>query len=319
MIFLKRFPFFSPMKPRASLILFFLMLIFVMGCAPVTPASEKTPLTIPSASGPPKGLGDTKVSPKDNVTTDYIPAGPFIMGTQYGLTDEQPAHIVSLDAFWMDQTEVTNQMYRKCVEAGQCKEPADLTYYNDPAYARHPVSSVSWTEAVTYCGWVDRRLPTEAEWEKAAIWDPTKNQKLVYPWGDQYQCSMGNFDDETDLDASVMQDGSVSCDGFEKTAPVGSFPQGASPYGVLDMGGNVWEWVHDAFIEVDPFNATIQNYYAISPSVNPMGVDPAITEYRSMRGGSWNWTFGYGRSAYRLWFGKDDHYDAVGFRCAVSE
>jgi formylglycine-generating enzyme required for sulfatase activity len=166
---------------------------------------------------------------------------------------------------------------------------------------------------------VDRRLPTEAEWEKAATWNPSKNEKLVYPWGDTYDCSKGNFDDETQLDASLMQDGSVSCDGFAKTAPVGSFPQGASPYGVLDMGGNVWEWVHDAFIEVDPFDATIQNYYAISPSVNPMGVDPAITEYRSMRGGSWNWTFGYGRAAYRLWFGKDDKYDAVGFRCAVSQ
>jgi len=166
---------------------------------------------------------------------------------------------------------------------------------------------------------VDRRLPTEAEWEKAATWNPSKNEKLVYPWGDKYDCSKGNFDDETELDASVMQDGSVSCDGYAKTAPVGSFPAGASPYGVLDMGGNVWEWVHDAFIEVDPLEATIQNYYAISPAVNPMGVDPAITEYRSMRGGSWNWTFGYGRSAYRLWFGKDDKYDAVGFRCAVSE
>ena len=319
MIFLKRFPNFSQMQRITSLIIFFLMLIFVVGCAPATPASEKTPLTIPSASGPPKGLGDTKVASKDDVIMDYVPAGPFIMGTEHGLTDEQPAHIVSLDAFWMDQTEVTNALYSKCVEAGRCKKPADMTYYDDPAYANHPVSSVSWTEAVTYCTWVDRRLPTEAEWEKAAIWDPTNNQKLVYPWGDQYQCSMGNFDDETDLDASVMQDGSMSCDGFAKTAPVGSFPQGASPYGVLDMGGNVWEWVHDAFIEVDPFNATIQNYYAISPSVNPMGVDPAITEYRSMRGGSWNWTFGYGRSAYRLWFGKDDHYDAVGFRCAVSE
>jgi len=319
MIFLKRFPNFSQMQRITSLIIFFLMLIFVVGCVPATPASEKTPLTIPSASGPPKGLGDTKVASKDDVIMDYVPAGPFIMGTEHGLTDEQPAHIVSLDAFWMDQTEVTNALYSKCVEAGRCKKPADLTYYDDPAYANHPVSSVSWTEAVTYCTWVDRRLPTEAEWEKAAIWDPTNNQKLVYPWGDQYQCSMGNFDDETDLDASVMQDGSMSCDGFAKTAPVGSFPQGASPYGVLDMGGNVWEWVHDAFIEVDPFNATIQNYYAISPSVNPMGVDPAITEYRSMRGGSWNWTFGYGRSAYRLWFGKDDHYDAVGFRCAVSE
>jgi eukaryotic-like serine/threonine-protein kinase len=319
MIILKRFPIFSQTKSLAFLIIFSLMLILVVSCAPATPAPNTAPLTIPSVSGPPIGLGDTKVSAKDNVTMDYVPAGPFIMGSQNGLTDEQPAHIVLLDAFWMDQTEVTNKMYTQCVEAGKCEQLSNLIYYNDPAYSNHPVSSVSWTDAVAYCSWVDRRLPTEAEWEKAATWNPSKNEKLVYPWGDTYDCSKGNFDDETALDASVMQDGSVSCDGFAKTAPVGSFPAGASPYGVLDMGGNVWEWVHDAFIEVDPLDATIQNYYAISPSVNPMGVDPAITEYRSMRGGSWNWTFGYGRSAYRLWFGKDDKYDAVGFRCAVSK
>ena len=178
---------------------------------------------------------------------------------------------------------------------------------------------VAWTDAVAYCSFVDRRLPTEAEWEKAAAWNPVRQEKLAFPWGDQYDCSRGNFDDETKLDASVMQDGSVDCDGYDLTAPVGSFPAGASPYGILDMGGNVWEWVHDAFIEVDPLEATIENYYANSPISNPMGIDPAISEYRVMRGGSWNWTFGYGRAAYRLWYGKDDKYDAVGFRCAASE
>jgi formylglycine-generating enzyme required for sulfatase activity len=84
------------------------------------------------------------------------------------------------------------------------------------------------------------------------------------------------------------------------------------------MGGNVWEWVQDAFIEVDPINPSIQNYYAISPASNPTGVDPDVTEYRVMRGGSWNWTYGFGRSAYRLWFGRYDAYDGVGFRCVLS-
>ncbi len=130
---------------------------------------------------------------------------------------------------------------------------------------------------------------------------------------------MGNYDDETEMDASLMADGSVNCDGYVRSAPVGSYPQGASIYGVLDLGGNVWEWVHDAFIEVDPFNATIQNYYAISPAKNPQGVDPKITDYRSMRGGSYNFTYGFGRSAYRLWFGLDDSYDGVGFRCGSSK
>src|ERR1044072_2081175 len=224
MIFLKRFLAFSQMKLTAFLVIVSLMQILIVSCAPATAAPDTAPLTIPSVSGPPKGLGDTKVSAKDNATMDYVPAGPFIMGTENGLTDEKTAHIVLLDAFWLDQTEVTNEMYSKCVDAGKCKQPSDPTYYNDPAYSNHPVSSVSWTEAVTYCTWVDRRLPTEAEWEKAAIWDPTTNQKLVYPWGNEYQCSKGNFDDETQLDASVMQDGSVDCDGYSRTAPVGSFP-----------------------------------------------------------------------------------------------
>jgi formylglycine-generating enzyme required for sulfatase activity len=241
------------------------------------------------------------------------------MGSDPGLTDEQPVHTVELSAFWLDRTEVTNEMYRKCVEAGTCEEPYYLTYYDDPQFSNHPVVWVSWADAVYYCSYVDRRLPTEAEWEKAAAWDPVNSQKLIYPWGNEYDCSKGNFDDETELDASLMHDGSVSCDGFDGIAPVGSFSQGASPYGALDMGGNVWEWVHDAFIEVDPFDATIQNYYAVSPLVNPTGVDPAITEYRVMRGGSWDWTFGFGRAAYRLWFGKYDKYEGVGFRCAVSE
>jgi formylglycine-generating enzyme required for sulfatase activity len=209
-------------------------------------------------------------------------------------------------------------MYRKCVDAQKCPEPSNLLYYNDPQYANHPVVYVSWTNAVAYCSFVDRRLPTEAEWEKAATWDPVRNEKLIYPWGNEYDCSKGNFDDELQVDASLMQDDSVSCDGYNLTSPVGSFPGGASPYGALDMGGNVWEWVHDAFIEVDPFNTNVQNYYAYSRLKNPMGVPPTSTTYRGVRGGSWNWVYGYGRSAYRLGFGKDDTYDGVGFRCAES-
>ena len=296
-----------------------MIMILIAGCTPVTPAAVAAPTIIPADKASLEGLGKTRISVQDRALQVYIPAGQFPMGSEVGLTDEQPVHTVQLDAFWLDRTEVTNQMYRKCVEAGRCREPYDLTYYDDPQFSNHPVVYVSWVDAGNYCSFVDRRLPTEAEWEKAAIWNPVSNQKLVYPWGNEYDCSKANFDDETELDASLMQDGSLDCDGYELTAPVGSFPQGASPYGALDMGGNVWEWVHDAFIEVDPFDATIQNYYAISPLVNPMGVDPSITEYRSMRGGSWNWTFGFGRSAYRLWYGKDDRYDAVGFRCASSE
>ncbi|KXK12829.1 MAG: serine/threonine protein kinase [Chloroflexi bacterium OLB14] len=264
-------------------------------------------------------INDIQTSSKDDMTMLFIPAGEFMMGSETGLKDEQPAHKVRLDAFWMDKTEVTNDMYRLCVEDGSCKSPSTTTYYDDQEFANHPVVFVSWVDATNYCTWAGRRLPTEAEWEKAATWNASTNQKTVYPWGNDYGCKLGNFDDETQLDASLMPNTEISCDGFVKSSPAGSFPNGASPYGVLDMGGNVWEWVHDAFIEVDPLSGTVQNYYAISPYENPTGVDPAITEYRVMRGGSWNFMFGFGRSAYRLWYGKDDVYDGVGFRCASSE
>jgi eukaryotic-like serine/threonine-protein kinase len=295
----------------------FSMAIFmIINCVVVTSTILPTPSIAPEKNTSLDKLGDTKVSPKDNATMVYVPAGQFPMGSQFGLIDEKPVHIVQLDSFWLDRTEVTNKMYRNCVQAEKCDEPSNLLHYNNPQYSNHPVVFVSWTNAVTYCSFVDRRLPTEAEWEKAAIWDPRTNQKLVYPWGNEYDCSKGNFDDETELDASLMQNGSVSCDGYPLTAPVGSFPEGASPYGALDMGGNVWEWVHDAFIGVNPFSDDTQNYYATSPRKNPWGVPSTSTPYRSLRGGSWNWIYGYGRSAYRLGFGKDDTYDGVGFRCA---
>jgi formylglycine-generating enzyme required for sulfatase activity len=284
----------------------------------VVPTAVTSPPTRVSTPNVNVSVGETLVSTKDNMTLVAVPAGEFIMGSENGLTDEQPAHNVMLDTFWLDQTEITNAMYRRCVEAGVCDLPSATTYYDDTSNANHPVVFVSWNDAKTYCSWVDRRLPTEAEWEKAASWDPTMNEKWIYPWGNEFDCTKGNFDDETQLDSFVIS-GGPNCDGYVRSAPVGSYPAGASPYGALDMGGNVWEWVHDAFIETDPFSATIQNYYAISPFVNPQGVDPTITDYRVMRGGSWNINFGFGRSAYRLWFGLDDSYDFAGFRCAISE
>jgi formylglycine-generating enzyme required for sulfatase activity len=291
----------------------------LIGCNSVNPTPSVSDDSVVLEKANLDGLGKTKISPSDKMTMVYVPAGEFLMGSKIGLTDEQPVHKVYLDAYWVDRTEITNSMYSDCVESGACGKPSNLVFYNDIAYADHPVEYVSWTDAVNYCAWVGRRLPTEAEWEKVASWDPNTNQQRIYPWGNTYDCRKGNFDDETELDASLVEKDAVNCDGFVRSAPVGSYPDGASIYGALDLGGNVWEWVHDAFIEVDPFNATIQNYYAISPAKNPQGVDPKITDYRSMRGGSYNFTFGVGRSAYRLWFGLDDSYDGVGFRCAMSE
>lgn len=261
--------------------------------------------------------GATQVTRKDRTTLVYVPAGDFLMGSEHGLVDEQPVHSVYLNAFWIDRTEVTNAMYAACVEAGHCEEPSSAIYYADPAYVDHPIAYVSWNDARAYCSWVGRRLPTEAEWEKAAAWDPSSNTKFVYPWGNDFDCRMGNFDDETELDEFTVA-GGPNCDGHVRSSPAGSFPAGASPYGALDMAGNVWEWVHDAFIETDPMSGSMSNYYAVSPASNPQGVDPGITKYRVMRGGAWNLNFGFGRAAYRLWFGLDDSYDFAGFRCASS-
>lgn len=251
------------------------------------------------------GCAPVAATPPPTQGMVFVPAGEFIMGSEVGLTDEQPAHTVSLDAFWIDEAEVTNAMYKLCVQSNACGEPSVTSYFDDPAYSNHPVVSVSWEDAKAYCAWAGRRLPTEAEWEKAASWDPVTNEKRVYPWGNDFDCKKGNFEGS-------------SCDGYEKTSPVGSFPSGASAYDALDMAGNAWEWVNDAFIETDPFGER-ENYYAVSPSSNPQGVDPSITVYRVMRGGAWKMNFGNGRAAYRLWFGLSDAYDFAGFRCASSE
>jgi len=241
--------------------------------------------------------------------------------------DEQPQHSVYLDAYWIDQTEVTNSMFSKFVDDTGYKTQAEnvgYSYYykNDSsvrvvgAYWTHPnglstninnredypVVNVSWEDAVAYCKWAGRRLPTEAEWEKAA----RGTDGRIYPWGNQLSCSRGNFDDETTIDASTVL-GQPNCDGFDRTSPVGSFPEGKSPYGAMDMSGNVWEWVNDWYLK---------NYYAEDHSNNPQG--PSSSEVgRVLRGGSWYTEEKFLRSAFR----EADHplytNDSIGFRCAV--
>ena len=129
------------------------------------------------------GLGSTRISSQDHMTLVYVPAGEFLMGTTTGLTDERPLHKVDLDAYWVDQTEITNSMYSECVQSGACDQPSSLVFYNDPAYANHPVEYVSWTESANYCTWAGRRLLTEAEWEKVAIWDLAPINSAYIPGG----------------------------------------------------------------------------------------------------------------------------------------
>src|SRR5688572_29351183 len=192
--------------------------------------------------------GGTRTSPVDGAILVFILAGEFVMGSAESDmdadSDEQPQHIVYIDAFWIDRAEVSNDMYRKCVQAENCTEPAHSRRYSSPEYGNHPALGISWDQAVTYCTWAGRRLPTEAEWEKAARGTDAR----LYPWGmETPDPSRLNFDHFV-----------------EDTTEVGSYPSGASPYGVLDMAGNVWEWVADGY-DAD--------YYAESPAENPQGGD----------------------------------------------
>jgi len=226
-----------------------------------------------------------------------------VLARFHGFTLCYAEYRVYLDAFYIDKTEVTNAQYRACVEAGACNSPSDTTYYDNADYAQHPVVYVGWDYADTYCRWAGKRLPTEAEWEKTA----RGTDGRIYPWGNDLDCHKGNFDDEQEIDNYVVS-GGLNCDGHVQTAPVGSFPAGASPYGALDMAGNVWEWVADQYSS---------DYYGHSPSRNPQGPDSGAKKV--LRGGSWNnieWKF---RSAHRDGYHPMDisvFDDNIGFRCA---
>jgi formylglycine-generating enzyme required for sulfatase activity len=216
-------------------------------------AIEKT-----SRAAPPPTPVATRVVETDAMVMVYVPAGDFLMGStkeEAMQDDETPQHRVYLDAYWIDRTEVTLAQYQACVEAGKCGEP-------DCASAGQsdlPVACVSWQDAADYCGWAGRRLPTEAEWEKAAR--GTDGRK--YPWGNE----------EPDCDR-LNYSGCVG-----NASSVGSYPSGTSPFGALDMAGNVSEWVADWYDED-------KSYYATSPERNPVG--PVTGNRRVVRGGAWN-------------------------------
>lgn len=234
----------------------------------------------------------------------FVPAGEFIMGTsekeleQYLLLfpyrrpsrfyDEQPQRIVYLDAFYIDKYEVTNEQYGKFLkETGRTPPP----FWNDKLYNQpnQPVVGVSWEDAKAYAEWAGKRLPTEAEWEKAA----RGTDGRIWPWGNEW--------DPTKLNANDV--GTV--DGYVYSAPVGSYPQGVSPYGVYDMAGNAWEWVADWYDK---------DYYKYGPKINPKG--PPTGENHVARGGSWDMNNDFTRCASR--FGLNPGSLLTGIRCAKS-
>ncbi len=237
---------------------------------------------------------------KDNAEMAFVPAGEFTMGSDEGGADEKPAHRVYLDAFWVDVYEVTNVLYKKCVDGGVCQPPAIFSsakrpfYFGNSQFDNYPVTYISWNDAKTYCEWVSKRLPTEAEWEKAARGTDAR----VYPWGNQWDGSKANVEQRVG-----------------DTTLAGSYPAGASPYGALDMTGNVWEWVTDWYDS---------HYYEDSPSRNPPG--PPSGQYRTLRGGGWADDQYYSRATDRYNFTYPTfrfdfyyptfRYNFVGFRCA---
>jgi formylglycine-generating enzyme required for sulfatase activity len=246
-------------------------------------------------SNPEPGVGSTWTSPKDGMVMMFVPAGTFTMGSG---SDE---HEVTLADFWIDKTEVTNAMYANCVGEGKCDAPNSMgshtrsSYYGNLEFEDFPVIYVSWYDAKAYCEWRGdgTHLPTEAEWEKAASWDDTKKEKRVYPWGDSISCSFANYRGKNG-----------GCIG--DTTKVGSYPSGASFYGLLDMAGNVWEWV-----------SSLYQSYPYSPTDGRE--DLSASGSRVLRGGSWNYSDGSARSANRS--GGDPTYASlnyIGFRCSRS-
>jgi len=229
-----------------------------------------------------------EITGKDDALMVLVPAGEFFMGSDK-IGDERPKHQVSLDAFYIDRYEVTTARYAKFLEATGRKQPLFWNQGRQAAHRDYPVVGVDWDDADAYCRWAGKRLPTEAEWEKAA----RGTDGRLYPWGNE---------EPTPRHANF---GKADWKGYSTLMPVGSFEAGKSPYGIYDMAGNVWEWVADWYAP---------QYYATSPARNPRGASNG--DNKVLRGGSWNNVPLMLRSTGRNWSPPADRPLYVGFRCA---
>lgn len=251
-----------------------------------TPTLEATPGAAPTATGVLPTPTPPPLPPVMDIMVS-IPAGPFLMGSDTGRGDEAPAHEVDLPAFEIDKFEVTNADFARFVEATGYKTDAEKAGVANTwrAYAQgkdnHPVVKVSWNDAVAYCQWLGKRLPTEAEWEKAA----RGTDGRVYPWGNEYDPQKANGKDR----------------GIRGTTAVGSFAEGASPYGVMDMAGNVWEWTADWY-QPYPGSTFASDYFG--------------EKFKVLRGGGWFETADFLRTTVRNAGALETANDDIGFRCA---
>jgi len=255
---------------------------------PMPPPSTPTPLPTPTPA-PTSAEAEAAERPSPPPVTDImveIPAGPFTMGSDTRIEDETPAHEVDLPAFEIDKFEVTNADFVQFLEATGYQTDAEregrTKNWQSAAEGKdnHPVVFVSWNDAVTYCQWAGKRLPTEAEWEKAA----RGTDGRMYPWGNEWDASKANVKDT----------------GLRGTACVGSFGAGASPYGVEDMAGNVWEWTADWY-EAYPGSDYESDYFG--------------QRFRVLRGGAWFETADFVRTTVRNANSETAANDDLGFRC----
>lgn len=278
-----------------------------------TPIPAPTFTPTPRVTPPPTAL-PTRLTDARGVPMVLVPAGEFTMGSDPDVAlaeckklyiggdckrewfeDEYPPHTVYLSAFYIDQYEVTNARYKQCVDVGKCTPPSQTksytrsSYYGNSQFDNYPVIYVNWEQAKTYCEWRGARLPTEAEWEKAARGTDAR----LYPWGNTWDSTKVNSWDSTPR--------------LGDTTAVGSYSTGASPYGIMDLAGNVWEWVADWYDA---------EYYASSPRNNPTG--PSSGQSRVLRGGAWYNLGRYVRAALRDFDTPTFSNPIVGFRCARS-
>lgn len=275
-----------PLSVLCKVSLLALAAVLLAACAPATPDGEV---------GEPTATLSTGIPIEDLLV--YVPAGSFYMGSDQDADplaeeDEVPLHNVLLPGFFIYRNEVSNGLYKQCVAAGVCSNPeifdeGPSTHYDDPAYAEYPVVGVNWDQANAFCSWANSRLPTEAEWEKAARGELGN----LYPWGDDSpSCSLSNM-------AGCITDP-------PDTDEIGQYPGGDSFYEAGDMSGNVWEWTSDNYLP---------DYYSQSPDVNPLG--PESGDLRVVRGGSYDSNPEDLRAAARMGLDPNEAYNNVGFRC----